>query len=174
MDSSEPQASGEVPAVVGQRPATGGQGNDSECKYSSQFPRPPACALEERRPRYFSLPFNSWGGTFPSQIGIEARRNRRAPGTSSGELHGNDGRLRPEMPCCPPVGGDRQIADLFRRQSRHCCIRRTICVYLRDLRFLPLRWRAVFVPSCLRVFVFGMSSVFLSMPLRLCVGFAVY
>jgi len=50
------------------------------------------------------------GGTSPSQIGMEARRNRRAPGASSGELHGSDGRLRPEMPCCPPVGGDRQIA----------------------------------------------------------------
>jgi len=31
-------------------------------------------------------------------------------------------------------GGDRQIADLFRRQSRHFSIKRTICVYLHDLR----------------------------------------
>jgi len=41
---------------------------------------------------------------------FEGRRNRRAPGASAGGKHGNDGRLRPELTCFSPVGGDPQIA----------------------------------------------------------------
>ena len=65
----------------------------------------------------------------------------------------------------PTGGGDRQIADLFRRQSRHCSIKETICVYLRYL--WALRWASdVAMASSLCVFVFAMScSVFLSVSL---------
>ena len=42
---------------------------------------------------------------------MEVRRNRPAPGASAGGKHGDDGRLRPELTCFPPAGGDRQIAD---------------------------------------------------------------
>ncbi len=58
-----------------------------------------------------------------------------------------------------PTGG-RRSSDrrLFRRQSRHCSIKETICVYLRDLWANCDGWAAL----CLRAFVFAMSSVILS------------
>ena len=83
------------------------------------------------------------------------RRNRRASGASSGGKHGGDGRLRPELTCFPPVVGDREVAGVS-ANAQHCRIRESICVHLRDLRFL----RCVSGWSlCLRVFVFAMSSV---------------
>jgi hypothetical protein len=47
--------------------------------------------------------------------------------------------------------GGRRSSDrrLFRRQSRHCCVKRTICVYLRDLWAHCDGWSA-FVSSCVR------------------------
>jgi hypothetical protein len=98
----ETRARGEVPAVVGQRPGTGGQGNGSECEHSSPFPRPPACTRGERRPHHSFILFISREGQVSLSLGRKARRNRRAPGASSGGKHGDDGRLRPEMPCFPP------------------------------------------------------------------------
>ena len=71
-------------------------------------------------------------------------------GAASGGKNGDDGRLRPEATCFPPVGGDRQIADCSAAISRHRNIKRTICVYLRDLRFFPLGGRPTFVSLCLR------------------------
>jgi len=150
MDSSEPQASGEVPAVVGQRPETGGQGNNSECKHSSPFPCPPACTRDERRPRHTSSSGDELKARHhPNRR--KASRNRRVPGASSGGPHDNDGRLRPEMPCRPPVGGDRQIADCSaanlgtatsRSLSASICV---ICGFLARLGGLR-----VFASSCLR------------------------
>jgi len=78
-------------------------------------------------------------------------RNRRAPGASSGGKYGDDGRLRPELTCFPPVVGDREIADVS-ANARHYRIRESICVYLRDLRFLRC---VVGWSLCLRVFVFA-------------------
>ncbi len=48
--------------------------------------------------------------------------------------------------------GGRRSSDrrLFRRQSRHCSVKRTICVYLRDLWANCDGW-AAFAPSFLRV-----------------------
>jgi hypothetical protein len=81
------------------------------------------------------------------------RRNRRAPGASSGGKTGDDGSSRPEATCFSPVGGDRQIADCSAvnprrdlsasaRSSLRICV---ICVICGQYA------RAVFVPSCLRV-----------------------
>ena len=95
----------------------------------------------------------------------KVRRNRRAPGASSGGAFGRDKRSRLERTNVPPAGGDRQIADCSVVTPRHCSIKETICVYLRDLRFSCFDGR----PSCLCVFVFAMScSVFLSVSLCLC------
>ncbi len=64
--------------------------------------------------------------------------------------------------------GGRRSPDrrLFRRHSsalpHH--LSEIICVHLRDLRFPPVGGR----PLCLRVFVFAMFSVFLSVSLCLC------
>ena len=152
MDVLETRARGEVPAVVGQQPGTEGQGNDSECKHSSPFSRPPARALEERRPRHSSAPVVGWTTpSFKKRRG--ARRNRRAPGTSSGWQHGDDGRLRPEMLCCQPVDGDREIADCSAANPRHnlsvsassslrICVICVICGQYAG---------ADFMPSCLHV-----------------------
>ena len=147
MVSCEIRARGEVPAVV-RRPGTGGQGNDSECKHSSPFPCPLACALEEPRPRHSSL-FSGWTvPPFPKRRG--ERRNRRAPGASAGGKQGDDGRSRPELTGFPPAVGDLMIADISAVGSRHCRITSAklsafICVICG-----LLRWVA-FVPSCLRV-----------------------
>ena len=86
----------------------------------------------------------------------------RARGASAGGKHGSEGRLRSEQTGFPPVGGDRQIADVSAVNPLYCGIKETICVYLRDLRAKCARgWAAL----CLRVFVFAMScSVFLSVP----------
>ena len=97
-----------------------------------------------------------------------ARRNRRAPGASSGGTFGRDKRSRLGQTSVSPVGGDRQIADCSAVNPRHCSLKETICVNLRDLR--ALRWTSDFaMASCLCVFVFAMScSVFLSVSLCLC------
>ncbi len=104
---------GEAPAVE-RRPGAGGQGNVSECKHSSPSPHPPACALQSAdlatRHGLFS------DGSDP----FEVRRNRRAPGVSAGEKYGDDGRLRSELTCFAPVGGDRQIVDCSAVNLRHC------------------------------------------------------
>ncbi len=120
----ETRAHGEVPAVVGQRPGTGGQGNDSECKHSSPFPRPPACTRGERRPRHSSFPVGGWTAA-PFQKRRGARWNRRAPGASSGGTFGRDKRSRLEWTNVPPVGGDRQIADCSAGNPRYCRLRST-------------------------------------------------
>jgi hypothetical protein len=151
MAALETQARGEVPAVVERRPGTGGRGSESECEQSSPFPRPPACTRGERRPLHPSVPVAGW--TTPSLNKRRgARRNRRAPGASSGGKNGDDGRLRPEATCFPPVGGDRQIADCPAANLRHdpsvsarfslrICFIRVICGQIAmDGR-----------PSCLRV-----------------------
>jgi hypothetical protein len=71
---------------------------------------------------------------------------------------GCDERSRSELTAFLPAGGDRQIADLFRRHSsalpHH--LSGMICVHLRDLRFLRCvrGWSL-----CLRVFVFALFSV---------------
>ncbi len=84
MVSRETKARGEIPAVVGQRPGTGGQGNDSECKHSSPFPSPPACARGERRPRHSSSSDDEWRAPFfPNRNGAggtDALRTRRPVG----------------------------------------------------------------------------------------------
>jgi hypothetical protein len=153
MAALETQARGEVPAVVERRPGTGGRGSESECEQSSPFPRPPACTRGERRPLHPSAPVAGW--TTPSLNKRRgARRNRRAPGASSGGKNGDDGRLRPEATCFPPVGGDRQIADLSRHQSTARPFRfgKIFPSYLLHLRYLRADcdgW-AAFVPSCLR------------------------
>ncbi len=53
--------------AVGQRPGTGGQGNDSYRKRSASLPCSPACALYERRPR---LHLFLDGGAPPSRTGV--------------------------------------------------------------------------------------------------------
>ena len=86
-----------------------------------------------------------------SPRGFNAWRDQRAPSAAAGGKYGNDGRLRPELTYFPPVGGDRQIAGCSAVNPRHCYIKVSICVHLRDLRFLALCGWAIFVPSCLRV-----------------------
>jgi len=88
----------------------------------------------------------------------KSRRNRRAPGALAGGKHGCDERSRSEQTGFSPVGGDRQIADVSAVNPRHCRIKDVICVYLCDLW---ASWPGV-RPSCLRVFVFAIFSVFLS------------
>ena len=51
----------------------------------------------------------------------------------------------------PTGGGDPQIADCSAVNSRHCSVKETICVYLRDLRFLREWICDAFVSLCLRV-----------------------
>jgi len=82
-----------------------------------------------------------------------ARRNRRAPGPSSGGKHGCDERSRSEQTCFSPVVGDRKIADVFAGNPGHCTIRESICVNLRDLRAPCVDgWFCdVFGSLCLRV-----------------------
>jgi hypothetical protein len=80
-----------------------------------------------------------------------ARRNRRAPGASSGGKNGNDGRLRPKMPCSPPgaaiVISPTVPPPISAPQHQEN--------YLRDLRLTAMS-------SCLCVFVFATCSA----PLR--------
>jgi len=105
------------------------------------------------------------GHRLPSQERRGARRNRRAPG----RVVRWDVRPRQAL----ALGADerftgrRRSSDRrrFRRQSRHCNIKETICVYLRYL--WALRWASdVAMASSLCVFVFAMSlSVFLSVSL---------
>ena len=102
MASRETRARGEVPAVVERRPGTAAPDNRFGRKRPARCHGAAACTLEERRPRHSSSSGEKRRARlFP--IRNAARRNRRAPGASSGGLHGNDGRLRPEMLCCPPV-----------------------------------------------------------------------
>jgi len=111
--------------------------NRSESKLSSRSSGPAACALEERSPRHSSA--LGGGRTAPPlPKGRGARRNRRAPGASAGGKFDGDGCLHPDPAGFPPVGGDRQIADLFRRQSTVRPIRfgKIFLAYLRYLRYL--------------------------------------
>jgi len=102
MDVFETRVRGEVQAVVGRRPGTAAPDNRFGRKRPARCHGAAACTLEERRPRHSSSSGEKRRARlFP--IRNAARRNRRAPGASSGGLHGNDGRLRPEMLCCPPV-----------------------------------------------------------------------
>ena len=154
MATCETRASGEVPAVVERRPGTAVSGHRSERERSSPWPDTAACALEERRPRHSSSP-QVYRRCALSQNRRGARRNRRAPGASSGGKHGCDERSRSEQTCFSPVVGDRKIADVFAGNPGHCTIRESICVNLRDLRaywdgWVVLRCLRVFVSSCLR------------------------
>ena len=89
----------------------------------------------------------------PGRVGRREARRRRTPAFEADVL----------------LTGGRRSPDrrLFHRHSsalpHH--LSGIICVYLRDLRFLRCvrGWSL-----CLRVFVFAMSSVFLSVPLCLC------
>jgi len=126
---------------------------------------------EDRRPRHFPSPFNDWEGytSFPNRR--EERRNRRAPGAAASGKHGNDGRLRPEMPSFSPAVGDRSIAGCSAVNPRHCRITSartsaSICVICGFLaRVGGLR---VFVSSCLQ-----RGRLCVSASLRLCVLFSV-
>jgi len=73
-----------------------------ESSFSARMPDTAACALEERRPRHPSSPFNSREGT--------TRQNRRTPGTSAGEKTDNDGFLHSESSVFSPATGDLHIA----------------------------------------------------------------
>ena len=129
----ETRARGEVPAVVERRPATAGPDNRFGRTRPARCHGPAAHALEERRPRHPSAPVDDWRAPPPPNM-REGRRNRRAPGASSGGTFGRDKRSRLEWTNVPPVGGDRQIADCSAVNPRHCCVKETICVHLRDLR----------------------------------------
>jgi len=156
MDDLETRARREDLAVVGRRPRTTGAGHHSERERSSRWPAPADCALEKRSPRHSSSPLIVWMvSSVPNRR--EARRNRRAPGSSAGGEHGCDERSRSEKTCFSPVGGDRQVVDcsavnygydlsISARSSL------PIRVYLRDLRANRDGWRCdVFVSLCLRV-----------------------
>jgi len=145
MDDLETRARGEVPAVVGQRPATGGQGNDSECKHSSSMPCPPARALEERRPRHTFASFSDTAVPVSSHW-KEARRNRRAPGASSGGKRGCDERLRSELAGYPPgaaivrspiCSAANRGTSASRELSAFICVICVICVHI-AMDALPL------------------------------------
>jgi hypothetical protein len=141
---------GEVPAIVERRPANAGPGRRSERMRSSRRPDPAVCALDERSlatPR----PLSADGRCLPIKKRRGARRNRRAPGASSGGQNDNDGRLRPKMPCCPPgaaiVRSPTVPPPISAPQHQEN--------YLRDLRLTAMS-------SCLCVFVFATCSA----PLR--------
>jgi hypothetical protein len=108
----------------------------------------------ERRPRHSSSSFQSREGHAFEIMGEDARRNRRAPSAAAGGEHGGDGRPRPEPTCFPPVGGGRQIADRPAVNPRH-------------LRITPAT-----TPSCLRAFVFAMSSSVLLLCVSVSLWFA--
>jgi hypothetical protein len=86
----------------------------------------------------------------PGRVGRWEARRRRTPAFEADVL----------------LTGGRRSPDrrLFHRHSsalpHH--VSGVICVHLRDLRFLRGRVIGFAMPSCLRVFVFAMSSVFLS------------
>jgi len=164
MDVLETRARDEVPAVVGQRPGTTAPDNRFGRKRPARCHGAAACTRGERRPRHSSSSGYKWRARdLPNKRG--ARRNRRAPGASSGGTLGCDERSRLEQTGFPPVVGDRQIADcsaanLGTATSRS--LSASICVICGFFRCDGGR------SSCLRVFVFAMSSVFLSVSLCLC------
>ena len=126
------RACGEAPAVVEQRPGTAEPDNRFGRKRPSRCHGPAAFALEERRPRHSSAPGGGWRTPpLPSRRG--ARRNRRAPGASSGGQPGCDERSRSEQSGFPPVVGDRLIADCSAVNHRHCRIT-SVMNSLRPLR----------------------------------------
>ena len=161
MDVLETRARGEVPAVVGQRPGTATPDNRFGRKRPARCHGAAAFALEERRPRHSS----SSGDRRKARllpIRNVARRNRHAPGASSGGQHGFDERSRSEQTGCPPDGGDRQIADCSAANLGTAASRKlsaSICVICGQI---AMDGR----PSCLRVCdvllcVFLCVSVFL-------------
>jgi len=152
------------------RPRTAGPDTRSERKRSSRCSGPAACALGERRPRHFSPLFNSWEGhtSFPDRR--ETRRNRRVPGASAGGKHGCDERLRSEQSGFLPAGGDRQIADWFAVNLRHCRIT-SATISLRLCVFAPSRFiRSVDGSAPLRL----CASTFLSSVFLLCVSVSLW
>ena len=134
----------------------------------SRFPGPAACALLSAGlatpPPHFMVEMNT-----PPRL-MKVRRNRRAPGSSVGGKHGDDGRLRPELTGFPPVVGDHQIADCSAANPRYdfsvsARFSLRICVIWVICGQIAMDGR----PLCLRIFVFAMSfSVFLSVFLCLC------
>ena len=131
MDSYRFAKTGEIPAVIG-RPGTTGSGNRFESELSCRLPNPVTCALEERRSRLFSSPFNGWERLTPLPTNTEERQNRRAKGSSVlPPISGTAFQAQP-----PPlrVGGLRVFVSSCLQRGRGG----PICVYLRYLRFLRM------------------------------------
>jgi hypothetical protein len=170
MDVLETRTRGEVPTVVGRRPETGGRGNNSECKHSSPFPCPPACTRDERRPRHFSLPFNSWGASLPPKLewkpdGTDAPRARRPVSCTA-----------TTDACVRRCRAAHRLAAIVRSPicsaANRCTVASgelsaSICVICGFFRCDGGR------SSCLRVFVFA-TGLGASAALRLCVESAVF
>ena len=132
----ETRARSEVPAVVERRPETAGPDNRFRRKRPARCHGPAARALEERRPRHSFVSISNTVVPVTPQW-EKARRNRRAPGASSGGKRGCDERSREEQTGCPPG------AAIVRSPTVPPSISGTAASCQRQ----PLR---VFVSSCLR------------------------